>query len=263
MNYKQKLIIVLISLLCLQLVGCSQQSKDSQQQSNQLPVSLLNVEVTVERVIDDLESFYLNQKEKQKQQSAKQQEKKSNSKSKPEDSKQTAKTQTEVNIEQWKQIEQQIKKLHQNWNKYESKSSVQKQSLHLIEEPLYKLTEVANQQRLLQALARANQFSLNLANLQQEYKPKLGIVKKIIGRTRRVIYLSRAEAITRKKLAEVEKIEELVTKLAVKQVDDSNLQELQEAVQDLKIAVNKEAREVIEVKGELILTKVRKIKDNN
>lgn len=261
---KKKILIGFIMLILLAMVGCGQQKSESQSEKSKVPVSFTNVEVTVENMIEDLEDFYLQQKKRQE--AKKQQQEATNQNSQQEEKEEGKKEDKEQEEKQknWDNIQQTIKRIHKKWNRYEGESSVAKEKLNESEQNLIGLTEAAQEKKLLSSLWQTNQFALQLAELYSEYDTKKEVKKKIIAYARKVIYGSWLGIEQEQRLATSDKLKEFIADLKgqVKGTKkEKKIQELEEAVIDLKVAVQEEAREAIKIKGNLIVNKVKNLGD--
>ncbi|GAB6137179.1 hypothetical protein [Halanaerobaculum tunisiense] len=264
MQLKKKILIGFIMLILLAMVGCGQQKSESQSEKSKVPVSFTNVEVTVENMIEDLEDFYLQQKKRQE--AKKQQQEATNQNSQQEEKEEGKKEDKEQEEKQknWDNIQQTIKRIHKKWNRYEGESSVAKEKLNESEQNLIGLTEAAQEKKLLSSLWQTNQFALQLAELYSEYDTKKEVKKKIIAYARKVIYGSWLGIEQEQRLATSDKLKEFIADLKgqVKGTKkEKKIQELEEAVIDLKVAVQEEAREAIKIKGNLIVNKVKNLGD--
>jgi hypothetical protein len=169
--------------------------------------------------------------------------------------------QTERKKKTWEKITENITDLHKNWNEYESNSALADKEANFLEKELNQLTEAVEEKKLLPALQQANQFSLNLAQLYEAHNAQLGFLKEIKAYTRQVIYLTRKEVKEEERLALIEEINSLIKKLTDKEEIKDRKQQLQEAVTDLKIAVENNNSKVVEVKGELILNQLNDLQN--
>ncbi|GAB6099624.1 hypothetical protein JCM16358_15030 [Halanaerocella petrolearia] len=263
MKVSHKLLSVILVLSLFLLVGCSKLQSKPKKKENKIPLSFVNVGLTIEQTIDSMERFYSKKRDKeekekfkeQKQQQEDAKHKDKENKNKVEDKK------NNVEFSKWKGIEGQIDELHRKWNRYEGESTLAAKKLHKVEQELNSLTEVTKSKELLSSLWQANEFSLNLARLYEMYDAKVGAKKKIVAYTRRIIYASWLGISKEKQLSDVEKLKDLIPKLKVKSKNKKDIKELKKAVEDLEQAIKQEAKTVIEVKGKLVTTKIKEFKE--
>ncbi|MBM7622822.1 hypothetical protein [Sporohalobacter salinus] len=256
MRKKIKLII-LLSIISMLIISCSQQKPKSKPKKSKIPSKFTSVVLNTNQTINDLEEFYLKRKketQKKKQKKEKQKKKKQKEKNKKQNPSKKEKT--------WNKIEKKIKKIHQDWNSYETESKLDGKKLNKIEQKLNDLTEVATQKKILISLWKANQFHLNLAKLYNKYDAKIGIKKKIIAYTRKIVYLTWLDESKNKKLADINKLKNLVSdlKVKIKTKNKKKIKEVNKAVKDLEIAVKQDTTKVIKIKSDLIKTKIKNLK---
>jgi len=232
------------------IFGCTQDSEQTKE-NNKIPTALLDAELTGERLINDLETIYaLKLKDQTKNNTEK--KNKGEQGKEEQDKGKTADPSQKI----WQDVEDKIEKLHHNWNKYESKSSLTEQNLQLVEQKLNQLTEAAYQKKLLLSLLNINQFNLQLAKIHDIYDTTKSQIKKSKGYVRSIIYLAWLKAEEEEMLVNLDDLEATMVSLQEKKGGKQIINELRTAVSDLKRAVQNSNQQVIEIKGQLILDKL-------
>jgi|GEM_PF-6815161 len=282
MKIRKVLLLLMISLVFIQLAGCSgkeEENKQSKSSGNHPPNSLTDISMSVEKIITKLEEGYEKVQEEKKskdKESKSNQDNSQNKSSKKDESKvnqgssnneRKMKDLEKTLTESWEKVNQEIKSLHQNWNSYESKELIDKQKINSIEGELNDLTEISNNEKLLATLLQINQFNLQIAELYSNYDAKIKtLLKKVEAYTRDIMYLNFLADTKNnnfKQLEDINKVKEILPQIELKFEKDqkmkSKVKELIKAVEDLEQAVKEQSKEVIKVKGELILQKVKEL----
>ncbi|PRX31814.1 hypothetical protein BX659_105145 [Orenia metallireducens] len=282
MKIRRVLLFLIISLVFIQLVGCSgkqEENKESKGNQSSPPNSLTDINMSVEKIITKLEEGYEKVQEEKKskdKESKSNQDNSQNKSSKKDESKanqdssnneKKMKDLEKTLTESWEKVNKEIKSLHQNWNSYESEELIDKQKINSIEGELNDLTEISNDEKLLATLLKINQFNLEIAELYSNYNAKIKtLLKKVEAYTRDIMYLSfltDTENNIDKQIEDIDKIKELLPQIELKFEKDqkmkSKVKELNKAVEDLEQAVKEQKKEVIKVKGELILQKLKEL----
>ncbi|OCL28482.1 hypothetical protein U472_00930 [Orenia metallireducens] len=274
MKVKRVLLCLIISLVLIQLVGCSgkqEEKQESKVNENYPPNSLIDISMSVEKIITKLEKDYEKvQEEKKKAENKSSENDKSTKKQESNNNEKKMKKLEDALTKSWKKVNEEVKSLHQSWNSYESKEMIDKQKINSIEKELNDLTEISNDEKLLATLLKINQFNLEIADLYSNYNSKIKtLLKKVEAYTRDIMYLSfliDTKENTSKQVEDIDKIKEILPQIEFNFENDKKMKnkvkELNKAVEDLEQAVKKQIKEVIKVKGELILKKVKELEES-
>jgi hypothetical protein len=277
MKVKRVLLCLIISLVLIQLVGCSgkqEEKQESKVNENYPPNSLIDISMSVEKIITKLEKDYEKvQEEKKKAENEENKSSENDKSTKKQESNNNEKKMKKLEdtlTKSWKKVNEEVKSLHQSWNSYESKEMIDKQKINSIEKELNDLTEISNDEKLLATLLKINQFNLEIADLYSNYNSKIKtLLKKVEAYTRDIMYLSfliDTKENTSKQVEDIDKIKEILPQIEFNFENDKKMKnkvkELNKAVEDLEQAVKKQIKEVIKVKGELILKKIKELEES-
>ncbi len=261
---KKRVYIILIILVVIALVGCAKDEEESKEQSqiDKSPTSLDNINLTMDEIISDLEKMHSDfKKEAEKKEIS---EKINKEKQEEKSSSSDVEKKADKILKGWQELSDKIQKLHRDWNKYESEESASQDQIDFIEKRLNNLTESIEDKRIVDSLLEVNQFNLGIADLYSIYNLKIkSNLRKIKAYTRDIIYLNYREGKDEEKKINIEKIKALLPQLEAQTKDDERLKEsfigLEEGVNDLEEVVDLQLNKAIEVKGRLILQKIKEL----
>ncbi|WP_408955341.1 hypothetical protein [Natroniella sp. ANB-PHB2] len=277
----KKLIMIVIVSFLIALVGCDgEENNENNPDENLPPDSLLEVSAINEGIIEELEGIYNQIEERREEEELKLERmeqsrevdlNKLNNEQENEENNQLPQEEEELveEIEEgWDELESEVEALHQSWNEYESEVNLKPEQVERIETRLNQMTEEVADKLFLVALVSATQFDLEVAKLYGRYDLEgEAEIKEAKASTRKIIFLNRLQ-IEEQKLREEQHIELERLKDLYFEIDQSlegeeenkELKKLEEAIEDLETAIKmSEDDEVIEVKGELILTRLEEL----
>ncbi|MCK8816661.1 hypothetical protein MWH28_04655 [Natroniella sulfidigena] len=284
----KKLIIIVLTGFLLVLVGCGEEGDNENNPDENLPPdSLLEISTTSEGIIDELEGIYSQIEERREEEELKlerrrqsrevdlnQPDQETDNESDEEEQNQLPEEEeqlTEELQESWDELEGEVEALHQNWNEYESEVNLKPEQIGKIEAELNQLTEEIADKFYLVALLSTAQFDSEVAKLYRRYDVEgEAELKEAMATTRKIIFLNRLE-LDEHQLKEEQQIAlerlkdlhfEIDQSMEGEEEKEEEVKRLEEAIADLETAIKmSENDEVIEVKGELVLSRLEELED--
>ncbi|MGM0471404.1 MAG: hypothetical protein ACQEQI_03875 [Bacillota bacterium] len=264
-------LIICVLVVMVFTISCSNKEQPKAPQ-NSLPTSLQELNQEANSLISDLEERVKKETEEKinakEEQSNGEQNKEENKKQEDEESKQKSKSQTEDKKKDkqkekkkfYKEVESAVRKLHQNWNKYESEEEPAAKVNQQVESNLNWVTEAAGKKELASTLLAVNDLNLALVDLYTQHDQKLkSAVVKAEGYTRQIVY---SVLLNQNKDQQSKSIKQLSTALKLITKESKSKQKVKQlttAIQDLSKAVQAKQQEVIKVKGNLIISQLQKL----
>ncbi len=270
MKNNRIIIVCLLISFSLLLFACGSEKKSKmEERSNNVPVSLLDLGLTTDKMINMLEELYQKEikKESNKSKTKNTESKKTEKKSKDDKSSEENNKKLKELESSWNKINEKIKVLHSIWNKYQVEVDLNQDQSNSIEEKLNNLTEKSKDKNIITSLLELNQLNLDLAKLYNNYDKKVeGMIKEVNGYTREIMYLSFLNNnYQARQLSDLAALNDLLSKLKIKFSKDKKkeekIKEISKAREGLKTAVENNYKEVIKVKAELIISRSKELLD--
>ncbi|MCK8826874.1 hypothetical protein MWH25_03815 [Natroniella acetigena] len=279
---KKLITIVVISFLMI-LVGCGEEENNENEPKQNLPPdSLLEISTISEGIIEELEEIYNQIEERREEEEIRLERREQsreadlnqlNNEQNNEENNELPQEEEELAEEleeSWDELEGEVEALHQNWNEYESEVKLKPEQIEKIESELNQLTEEIADKLFLAALVSTIQFDLEVAKLYRRYDLEgEAEIKETMATTRKIIFLNRLkldeEELQKEQQIELERLKGLYFALDQSledEVENKELERLEEAIDDLETAIEmSESDQVIEVKGELVLSRLEELED--
>jgi len=272
-------VICIIAVLLFFVSGCSIFKKNSgqqpkkEEQSEKIPKQLKEMNTTLEAIFAGLDGPTTEKKEEQggdknqeqsqgkdKEQSQDQQQSQDQNTNKSEGSESKQGTESK---DPWQQVTEKIKSLHQSWNDYMpevSKKGASKELLDGLSDSLNTLTETAKTKDKNMTLLAANKLYANIPEIYSLYKTKSSPgLKRITYLTREAVLNARIEDWTKvsSRMDDLKSSWSLL-KTTLKEKEDGNIK-LDLSIYELDKVVKEKNKEIIEIKGKIVLTNIEEL----